>query len=551
MNTSNGYDQDEGAPTFTEAERQEHMRLALRAYYGRLPMPLLKKDDQPQLSIRTNRCRPIVDVGMAFLVGAGVQFTIKQEADSADEPAVPEVPEVGAPPKAPELDLLSKAGSAAQDALDACWRANKQALVLSDMATNGGIFGDAFLKIEPDGVVKDGVSYPRVVVLDPQQVSIEVDPDDCKLVIAYNICWVGKGADGKPVERRQRIERIDIPAEGDADQDTPVIGADEVWQIRNQIRVGVDKQTGDPQYIDVKPPLGWKYAWCPIHHAPNLAQPNYIYGSPDLTTDIIELQRALNFALSNRNAILYFSAHPQPWATGVQPHEMQMSPGQVIVFMNPDAKLQNLEISGAGLAELARHIEDIRTDMDELSGVPSVAVGRIKDLSTGNLPGVTVRMLFTALLTKTSKKRETYGDMLASLCSHLLEMLGQGIGLDIEIGWHDVLPTNLVEWSQIAPVLSSMGVSEYTILQMVDIDRDAEAARKQKEQAESANPAMLAMANFDAGTVPGAAGMMPGAMPGMGDGAQQGPSPAAAAAGLQHPAMQQARVAAVSAAGGE
>jgi hypothetical protein len=455
--TSAGYGdqrdrQDDDAPTFSEAERARNMAEALRAYYGKLPMPLKRRKNQPPLSLRTNRCRTIVDVGAAFLVG-----------------------------KEPSFMVESDGGNGAQEALDACWEANRLAGLLNEAATNGGIFGDAYLKVIPDGVTHKGQSYPRIVVLDPQQVSIETDPDDCKLVLAYNIVWQGVDADGKAVERRQRIERTDLPEKGDGNPSTPAIGADEQWLIRNQIRDGAGKQ-GKAEYKDVDAPIAWEYPWCPIHHAPNLEQPNYIYGAADITPDIVELQKALNFALSNRNSILYHHAHPKTWGKGFMASQLDTSVDGVFIIQSEGGSLQNLEMQ-TDLAGLANHIDDLRSDMDELSSVPGVATGRLKDLGKGPVPGITVRMMFQPLVTKTQKKQFTYGAMLESLCAHLLEMMGQGPGACVDVVWQDMLPQSMAEWAQYAPVLQQMGVSKQTLISEAGYDWDAERERTAEESA--------------------------------------------------------------------
>lgn len=517
---------------YTEAERAENMRQALLAYRGRLAKPLIKKAKTPNLNLRNNRCRTIVDTGVAFLFGSEVKWAVDESA-----------------------------GQPAQDDLDTCWTANKKALALESVATNGGIFGHVFVKVLEDGVIRNGQKFPRIVVLDPQTVTVETDPDDCLLPIAFNICWMGVDATGKSVQRRQRIYRTDLPHVGQDvgyDEEGVAVGAPEAWSIQNQVRQGTGTG-GQSVWANVGPEIVWPYDWCPIHACSNLPEPNTYYGAPDLTPDIIELQKALNFALSNRNTILYHHAHPKTWGKGFQASEYDSSPDGVTIIASETGMLANLEMSG-GLAELNSHIDDIRTDMDELSGVPGVATGRIKDMLKGAVPGITIRMEFQPLITKTEKKQYTYGDMLCELNSHLLEMMGHGQCVEVTNLWQDPLPVNMAEWATWAPVANQMGISKQTLLSQAGYDWDQEQQRKQVEDQADADVAQQAMSNFDAGKTPGAAvypsqpdqstgagNMMPGQ-----DASQPGPtppSPAVAVAALNHPAMQAQRAAAIATAG--
>src|SRR5260221_13207007 len=68
-------------------------------------------------------------------------------------------------------------------------------------------------------------------------------------------------------------------------------------------------------------------------------------------------------------------------------------------------------MSGAGLVSAQQFVEDIRESMDELSAVPSVAVGRLK-----NLPGVpsggALKVANRPLMAQTMQKRALRGAML-------------------------------------------------------------------------------------------------------------------------------------------
>ena len=61
----------------------------------------------------------------------------------------------------------------------------------------------------------------------------------------------------------------------------------------------------------------WNYEFPPILHWQNLPLAGSVYGKPDVTDDMIELQDGINFNTANIQKIIDLHAHPKTWATGV------------------------------------------------------------------------------------------------------------------------------------------------------------------------------------------------------------------------------------------
>src|SRR5258707_13591247 len=111
------------------------------------------------------------------------------------------------------------------------------------------------------------------------------------------------------------------------------------------------------------------------------------------------MNNVLNFTMSNISAILYWHAHPKTWGKGFKASQMNVAINEVLVIEAPDGTLQNLEMH-SDLASSRNFSADVRSDMDEQSRVPAVALGRLESLPKGNISGVALQLLFQPLLEK-------------------------------------------------------------------------------------------------------------------------------------------------------
>jgi hypothetical protein len=125
---------------------------------------------------------------------------------------------------------------------------------------------------------------------------------------------------------------------------------------------------------------------------------------------------------------------------------------------------------------------DLRVSMDELSRVPSVALGRLVDLPRGAISGATIRMLLEALIEKTEAKRLLYGHLVEELCQRLLWIGGFGQGIEVTLHWIDLLPVDDQLAAQAALAYSQVGVPQKMIWQYLGFDPDALADMQADEQ---------------------------------------------------------------------
>jgi hypothetical protein len=125
---------------------------------------------------------------------------------------------------------------------------------------------------------------------------------------------------------------------------------------------------------------------------------------------------------------------------------MTVGPGQVWCTDNPTASIEAFGGDGTSPSEEA-HIQEIREALDKASGVPPLASGVVR-AKIGNLTSENaLRVTLMGLLSKTARKRVTYGRGLAEACRLVLLALHRANILttdpadrSVRIEWPDPLP---------------------------------------------------------------------------------------------------------------
>jgi|GEM_PF-636708 len=520
---------DPWARTQEDQARAQAMVEAWQAYRGQLADPLKVAPGQPNDNVKTNRCAPIVDKGVSWLFGKPVTIRIAPNSGTQSSSATG------------EGDTIADAATArAQDWLDGCFKANRLQARLQKAATNGGVCGHTFLMLHPDHPLANpqGNDYPRITLLDPATVSVRTSPDDVDLVLAYVIEYriVSGSATGW---RRKVIERID--PDGLAGKSVTGYDRDDIWRITDYTRA----ENGTFWL-----PVGtseWPYPFPPVVDTQNLPNPNEYWGAPDLTPDLLALNKVLNFVQSNTARIIKYHAHPKTWIKGARAAQVDIGVDGLIGLPSENASLQNLEMQ-SDLASSMAFATDLRASMDELSRVPGVALGRLEDLPKGAVSGTTMRMLFEALTEKTESKRLLYGAMLEDLCMRLLWIAGFGEGIEVTLHWPDLLPVDDLFAAQSAVQYQAVGVPQKIIWEYLGFDPDvlADAAAEEQEKQVQAVYQGKALPPVSAGMPP--LFQQQATQPsGTTDAAQ--PPNASTPPPINHPAAIQARQAAQAAAG--
>jgi len=422
-----------------DLDRKREMHEAWKAYRGQFQKPLKVKKDQPDDNILSNRCAPIVDKGVSFLFGQIVKIEVPDEQDQA---------------------YLAELFGDDDDMMT----------LFSKMSHNGGVCGHNFAKVIP---ATGNMQYPRVIPLDPQIIRTVTLPDDCEIPLAYIIEYPS----WNEWQKRQIIARVD------PNSDISTAGPEDLedtWLIANYVRKG-----SSGTWIQKGDVIEWDYPFPPIIDNQNLPNPNEFWGTPDLTPDLIGMNKAIIFVLSNLARILKFHGHPKTWIKGANASQIQTGVDDILVLQSTEAEVGNLEMTSS-LADFLSLLADLRADMDEQSRVPAVALGRLADLPKGNISGVALQLLFQPLLEKTILKQRLYGAAIRQLVRVLLVLAGrlaatQMAKYQVKLHWQNLLPVDDLAAAQTAQILQAIGVSDDTLMQQLGYNADDEAEKSAKE----------------------------------------------------------------------
>lgn len=409
-----------------DTQRFRDNQAAWDSYYGQFPNAL--KPTRGTLTddnIKVNRCGPIVDKGAAYLFGKEVLIN---------------------------LPAQYKRPKKAKQYLDDVWSSNRKMTTLLQLAITGGVTGTPLIRIMSP---KNGQKQPRLVVWDASNCTITTDPDDVQTITSVSRTYTITD----PATNEQKIKRQLVTSQGTQ------------WDIVEQVADGKGGwiQTG----ID-----HWHYEFCPVVVGQNLPQPGSPYGLPDLAPAIIALNNAINFVLSNMARIIRFHGFPKTIAKGFAPTALQVSPDGTLFIPTPEGSITTLPMID-NMQSILDTINELRGAIDELSRIPSVALGTDKDLPSA-ITGVALQILYEPLMEKTGVKRMLYGDLLRELNSRLLVMGGYD-AVDVDLVWPEVAPIDLVQRMTYASGLKSLGASETTVFEYVGLDPETEAENKAVE----------------------------------------------------------------------
>ncbi len=444
-------------PTYeiTDADRARQKRIALawQAYNGELDPPLKPMDDGTDDNVLTNRCQAIVDRGVDFLFGKELDIAVEK----------------GAPTEA-------------QDFLDTVWGRTEQRIpLLQELAMNGATAGSAFLRINPQPPVESEVSGTppkqdfELTVVDPAiVVGIKTAPQNCNKVLLYCIQYSETetidGVSREVFYREEMTANYPDPVPGKPAPTKPTS-----WSIQHWTHVS---QKGAPpkltDWTAAGAPIAWNYPFPPMFDCKNLPMPNSPWGKPDLTPDLIGLNKALNRLLSGINATEGLYGEPLLYAVDTGSSTIARKRGQVIELPLPTSKIEAVHIVSevpAGLAFAA----DLRSDIDEQSGVPGVATGRISTMPRGNLSGIAIELLHSPITKKTDKKRCLYGELIIDVSQALLVLNGKSGDIKITLAWQDPLPKDDLQAIQGAVTKLELGMTKTTVLRGLGEDPDEEA----------------------------------------------------------------------------
>ena len=223
------------------------------------------------------------------------------------------------------------------------------------------------------------------------------------------------------------------------------------------------------------------WGFLPLVHIQNIAQPYYYEGLSDVES-LIPLQDELNTRLSDRASRITFQSFKMYLGKGIEGFEDRpVSPGRMWYTDNPDAAIEEFGGDVATPSE-DMHIAEIREAMDKASGVTPLVAGVLKS-KLGNLTSaVALRLTLMGMLSKTERKRFTYGEGLKKICRVVLDILDganiyrtSGADREIDIIYPSPLPENMMEKLKEARIKKELGVPTEQVLRELGYETPRES----------------------------------------------------------------------------
>jgi len=212
------------------------------------------------------------------------------------------------------------------------------------------------------------------------------------------------------------------------------------------------------------------WGFLPVVHIQNIAQPYYYEGISDVES-LIPLQDELNTRLSDRASRITFQSFKMYLGKGIEGFEDRpVSPGRMWCTDNPEATIEEFGGDISAPSE-DMHIAEIREAMDKASGVTPLVAGVLKS-KLGNLTSaVALKLTLMGMLSKTDRKKFTYGEGLKKICRTVLDILDKAniyrtgrADREIDIIFPSPLPENMMEKLKEAQIKKELGVPTEQVL---------------------------------------------------------------------------------------
>jgi hypothetical protein len=208
----------------------------------------------------------------------------------------------------------------------------------------------------------------------------------------------------------------------------------------------------------------------PLAHIQNTPVPFAYAGQSDVEP-LIPLQDELNTRLSDRAYRLAMQAFKMYLARGISnADELPVGPGRMWSTDNEQASIQVFGGDADAPSESA-HIQDIREALDKTSGVSPIAAGAIKNRIGRLTSAAALRLTLISLLSRTDRKRTTYGAGIARMLELALRWLDVTGAFpttpaerEVEIHWPSPLPENEAEKLAEAEAKLRLGIEREVVL---------------------------------------------------------------------------------------
>lgn len=272
---------------------------------------------------------------------------------------------------------------------------NNMTSVIWEMGQQGGISGDAFVKVayEPAWTDDAGNLHPgrvRVLPLNSAYCFPTWHPHDRDRLLEFKLKYRFWG--------------------------TNTEGTRSVYTYTELIRADVIREFVNDELIDERPnALGV----IPIVHIANHPASGSPWGMSDVQ-DLISLNRQYNETATDIADIVNYHAAPITVVIGAKPSQLEKGTNRVWSIGNKEVDIHNLE-NGVDLQWPIEVLNTLKRSMHEMTGVPETALGQTQAIS--NTSGVALAIQFYPLMQKFELKKIQYGKGLQKINELALKTL--------------------------------------------------------------------------------------------------------------------------------
>lgn len=379
--------------------------------------------------------------------------------------------------------LVSTAGNAdlreaIDRVLDAVWEASGGIALLQDAALLGHVYGHVDLLLRVDRAELPGVPRAageafaaedllriaeavRIEVIEPTRGIAMLNPADYRAIDAYIVVMsreLNQPKEAVPLSRA--IARAARRPEGPERRTSRYL---EIFSASHRQRYE------DGRLIESAPNLATP-GRIPVVHVQNMAQPFRHAGLSEVEP-LIPLQDELNTRLSDRASRVTMQCFKMYLAKGIDGFEkVPVGPGQIWSTDNPAAEVTAFGGDAESPSEES-HIEQVREALDKISGVPPLTSGVVR-AKIGNLTSANaLKITLMGMLSKTARKRVSYGRGIAEmsrLILHALDVAGvlptHPADRGVRVEWPDPLPEDVREQVAVARAKRELGVPLQRVL---------------------------------------------------------------------------------------
>ena len=307
-----------------------------------------------EMQLTANYYRAFLDYLARFTFGKGVHFRS---------------------PKATEAIIPAR--------LERIWEVdNDKMRVLLEMAQQGGITGDSFVKVayEEPWVDAAGVQHPGRVRILPMNSSFcfpEFHPHDRTRLLRF--------------KQKYRFWGTSLEGTRQVFTYTEILTDDTIEEYIND------------ELIDSRPnPIGL----IPVVHIPNYPVSGSPWGLSD-AQDIITINRSYNEIATDVADIVNYHASPVTVIVGAKASNLEKGAKKVWGGLPKDAQVFNLEGGAQGIQGALQYLEMLKKTMHEIMNIPETALGQTQPIS--NTSGVALSIQYQPLMNRWAQKTAQYG----------------------------------------------------------------------------------------------------------------------------------------------